>query len=180
MINGLIPRRYAKALFKFAAERGNTEAVYDEMKTVINSFRENSDLCKVLGNPFVSRKDKENLLIEAAGSDVEDDYRRFVSLILDHHREEFAYLMALSYRDIYREVNHISQVKITSAANLSDAELDKIRSIVKKAFPKSLLEFSYDVDPELIGGFVIDVDSVRMDASVSNELEQLRLTLIRS
>lgn len=180
MINGLIPRRYAKALYKFASESGKTSAVYDEMKTVIISFQKNPDLSKVLGNPFVSRADKESLLIEAAGSDVEDDYRRFVKLILDNNREEFAYLMALSYRDIYREEHRISQVRITTASSLQESELEKIRNVVAKAFPESVLEYSYEIDPDLIGGFVVDVDSVRMDASVSNEIEQLRLTLIRS
>ncbi len=58
--------------------------------------------------------------------------------------------------------------------------MKKIRELVKNAFKGSVLEFSESVNPDLIGGFVIDVDSVRMDASVSNELEQLRQTLLRS
>lgn len=180
MVNGLIPRRYAKALYKFALEKGNAAAVYGEMKTVVASFEANPGLQKVLANPFVDRKDKENLLIEAAGNAAGDDYRGFVKLILDLKREQFAYLMALAYRDIYREENHISQVRITTAASLPDKEMDKIKDVVVKAFPKQTLEYSFSVDPQLIGGFVIDVDSVRMDASVSNEIEQLRLTLIRS
>ena len=180
MVNGLIPRRYAKALYKFALEKGNAKAVYDEMKVVIGAFMKNPDLQKVLANPFVSAADKQELLIAAAGENAENDYRGFVKLIIELHREQFAYLMALAYRDIYREANRISQVKITTAANLNDAEMDKIRNVVVKAFPDTTLEFSYEVKPELIGGFVIDVDSLRMDASVSNELEQLRLNLLRS
>lgn len=180
MVNGLIPRRYAKALYKFALEKGNAKAVYEEMKVVINAFQSNPDLQKVLANPFVSDADKQELLIAAAGENAENDYRGFVKLIIGQKREEFAHLMALAYRDIYREANHISQVKITTAAKLDDAEMTKIKNVVVKAFPQSTLEYSYDVKPELIGGFVIDVDSVRMDASVSNELEQLRLNLLRS
>lgn len=180
MVNGLIPRRYAKALYKFALDKGNTTVVYDEMKEVIESFRKNPDLQKVLSNPFVSAADKEKLLVTAAGDRAENDYRGFVKLILELHREEFAHLMALAYRDIYRDANNIRQVRITTATNLEDAEMQKIRSVVEKAFTGSTLEYSYDVDPSIIGGFVIDVDSVRMDASVSNELEQLRLNLLRS
>ncbi len=180
MVNGLIPRRYAKALYKFALDRGNAGAVYDEMKVVIASFESNPDLQKVLANPFVKREDKMNLLIQAAGNGVEDDYRGFVKLILDNNREEFAYLMALAYRDIYREENKISQVKITTAVELEDSEMDKLRNVIVKSFPDRTLEYSYAIEPNLIGGFIIDVDSVRMDASISNEIEQLRLNLIRS
>ena len=48
------------------------------------------------------------------------------------------------------------------------------------AFKGSTFEYEERVNPDLIGGFVIDVDSVRMDSSLSGELEQLRLNLIRS
>lgn len=180
MIDGLIPRRYAKALYKFALENKRTETVYEEMKTVIKSFEENPSLGKVLSNPFVKKEDKEKLLLSAAGSQVEDDYRRFVRLVLDHHREEFAYLMALSYRDIYRTANKISMVKITTAVELPEAEMSKLRALVEKSFPGVTLEYTYNIDPKIIGGFVIDVDSARMDASISNELEQLRQNLLRS
>lgn len=178
MIDGLIPRRYAKALYKFALEKGNTKEVYDEMKSVIDAFRANPDFQKILSNPYVKRGEKEKLLVAAAGKDVEDDYRRFVKLVLDHKREDFAYMMAYSFRDIYREANKISQVKITTAAALPEAEMEKLRALVQKSFPGRTLEFSDAIDESLIGGFVIDVDSARMDASVSNELTQLRQNLI--
>lgn len=179
MIDGLIPRRYAKALYKYAQDTKRTELVYEEMKAVINSFEENPSLQKVLANPFVKNEDKEKLLLSAAGTRLEDDYQRFVKLVLAHHREEFAYLMALSYRDIYRTENKISRVVITTAAELPDAQMKKLRGVVEKAFKGVTLEYTYKVDPDLIGGFVIDVDSARMDASISNELEQLRQNLLR-
>ncbi len=180
MDNGLIPRRYAKALYKFADAHGNTKEVYDEMKDVIDSFVKNPGLQKVLSNPFVSREDKENLLKAAAGKKVENDYLGFIKLILEQHREDYAYRMALAYRDIYREVNKISQVRITTAAALADTELQRIRKMIESAFPDRTLEYNYLVDPSLIGGFIVDVDDSRMDASLSNELEQLRLNLINS
>lgn len=178
MDNGLIPHRYAKALYKFALEHDNAKAVYDEMKVVVASFQANPKLQQVLANPFVSREDKATLLKEAAGAKVENDYLGFIKLILEMNREEFAYRMALAYRDIYRKVNRISQVKITTAVKLSDAEMKKLDDLVAKAFPDSTLETTSAVDPDIIGGFVIDVDDARMDASISNEIEQLRIKLL--
>lgn len=180
MISGLIPHRYAKALYKYALESNTTADVYEEMKTVIESFRTNPSLEKVLSNPFVEKADKEKILLSAAGADPGDDYRRFVRLILDHKREEFAWLMALAYRDIYREANNISQVKITTAVAFKDEEIAKLRALVEKAYKGRTFEYSTVVDPQIIGGFVIDVDSIRMDASISNELEQLRQNLLSS
>lgn len=177
MISGLIPHRYARALYKFAVDTKCTDKVYAEMKQLIASFRANPSLEKVLSNPFVKADDKRKLLLSAAGEKPGEDYKRFVTLILDHRREEFAYLMALAYRDIYRRENNISQVKITTAVKLPDAEIAKLKGVVEHSFPGSKFEYEYSVDPDIIGGFVIDVDSTRMDASISNELEQLRQNL---
>ncbi|MCH5241220.1 MAG: F0F1 ATP synthase subunit delta [Muribaculaceae bacterium] len=177
MDNGLIPRRYAKALYKFALEKGETKRIYDLSKQVIESFRENPDLQKVLSNPFISDADKENLLLSAAG-EKDEIFDQFVKLIISQKRVEFAQAMMLAYRDIYRKENHISQAKITTASKLDESRMKKLRQLVTDAFKDSQLEFSEAVDPSLIGGFVIDVDSVRMDASLSHELEQLRQTLL--
>lgn len=180
MNDGLIPQRYARALYKFALEKGNASQVYEEMKTVVGSFESNPELQKMLANPFVSKEDKAKLLIAAAGANAEEDYKSFVKIILNHRREEFAYAMALDYRRIYRDANKISQVKIVTAGELGEDELAKLDDVVKHAFPDRTLEIVRSVDPSLIGGFVITVDSTKMDASVSNEIEQLRHKLLRS
>lgn len=178
MDNGLIPRRYAKALYKFALEKGETQKIYEISKRVVEAFKANPDLQKVLSNPFVSSEDKENLLLAAAG-EPDPVFKQFVLLIIDQKRVEFANAMMLAFRDIYRKENHISQAKITTAVKLDETRMKKLRELVANAFKDSQLEFTESVDPSLIGGFVIDVDSVRMDASLSNELEQLRQTLLR-
>lgn len=180
MDNGLIPGRYAKALYKLAVEKGNSEEVYEEMKSVVAAFNSTPGLEKVLSNPFVDRAEKAKVLEMAAGDRVEDDYRGFVKLILDNKREEFARSMAIAYCDIYRQAHHIAKVVITTAAPMADEEMDKIRSVVQNAYKDYQLEYETSVDPNLIGGFVIDVAGNRLDSSLSNEIEQLRLNLLRS
>ena len=178
MDNGLIPHRYARALYKFAMEHGTAGVVYEEMKEVISSFQQNPRLSKVLANPFVGNSEKFDLLKAAAGNKVEKDFEGFIKLILDNRREEYALQMALAYRDIYRKANKISQVKIITAVRLPDAEMDKLQNLVRNSFKDTKLEFSEQINPDIIGGFIIDVDDSRMDASISNELEQLRLNLL--
>lgn len=179
MDNGLIPYRYAKALYKFALEHSASEAVYEEMKEIIRSFQNNPRLSKVLANPFVGEQEKAELLKAAAGDKVEDCYLGFIKLILEKRREPYMLQMALAYRDIYRKENKISQVMITTAVRLPEAEMEKLRALVGNSFKDTKLEYSEQVNPDLIGGFVIDVDDSRMDASISNEIEQLRLNLLR-
>lgn len=178
MNDGLIPQRYAKALYKFAIENGKSEVVYEEMKVVVSSFEANPDLLKVLANPYVSKDDKGNLLLAAAGDKREEAYENFVKLILENKRECYAYHCALAYRQIYRNENNISQVEVVTAAKLGDDELNKICNLVQESYKGKTLEFTYTINPDIIGGFIINVDSIRMDASISNEIEQLRLNLL--
>ena len=180
MDNGLIPQRYAKALYKFALEKGDTGHVYELAKSLIETFRENPDLHKVLSNPYVSSADKDKLLTTAAGKHHSDIFSRFINLLIENKRISYIYEIMLAYRDLYRKENRISQARITTAVSLSPQQMEKLRSLVQNAFKDSTLEFSEKVDPNLIGGFIIDVDSLRMDASINNELEQLRQTLLRS
>ena len=178
MNGGLIPRRYAKALYKFALQEGIDTKVYDDMKSVVSAFESNPDLNKVLANPFISDEDKKQLLLSAAGQTPDNAYKGFVRMILENRREMYAYEMALAYRDIYRKANNISRVCVTTAIPMPDDEMNKLMDLVHKSFSGHTLKYSFKVDPDIIGSFVIDVDSVRMDASLSNELEQLRLTLL--
>lgn len=180
MNEGLIPRRYAMALYKLTEDHGNSDEVYEEMKMVAGSFAQNPDMQKLLSNPFVERGEKAKLLVTAAGGDVEHDYRSFVDLILNNERAQYASLMALAYCDIFRRAHHIARVRIITASKLGDDEMKKLRNLVEKAYPGMKLDFSEVVDKNLIGGFIIDVDDQRFDASISNEIEQLRLKLLRS
>ncbi|MBD5226561.1 MAG: F0F1 ATP synthase subunit delta [Bacteroides sp.] len=180
MSNGLIPRRYAKALYKYAEEKGNTETVYTTMKALADAFKTNPDLQKVLANPFVEKEDKEKLLVSAVGPDAPADYVDFVKLLLENKREEFTNLIAIAYCDLYRNLHHIARVTVTSATPLTGEQLDKIRTIIDNAYKGWTVELSTAVDPALIGGFVIDAGNNRLDASLSNELDQLRLNLLRS
>ena len=66
MNDGLIPQRYAKALYKYALEKGTSADIYREMAAVASAFDSEPKLQKVLANPFVTAADKEKLLISAA------------------------------------------------------------------------------------------------------------------
>lgn len=180
MDNGLIARRYAKALYKIAKEHDKIAAVYEEMKAVVQAFADNPTLQRTLSNPYIAASDKLLLMKEAAGNLYEDDFKALVKLVIDKHREEFMYAICLAYCDIYRNENHISRVRIITAKPLPDDRMERIRHLVQKSFPNRTFEYSMEINPELIGGFQVFVDNVKMDASISNELQQLRQNLISS
>lgn len=180
MDKGLIPRRYAKALYEVAADRKDDAAVYGLMQTLAATFAAEPALATTVANPFVSEADKIALLTNAAGAGASTDttYRDFLKLLADNRRLDLAWDIARAYVDLYRSARNIYRVVVESAAPLSDKEKARLEAVVAKHVGKGSMEYDYRINPALIGGFTVTVNSERLDASVANQLKQLRLQLL--
>lgn len=178
MNEGLIPGRYAKALYKYASEQGESDAVYGQMKTLAASYAWSPALKKAVENPFLPFADKEKVLLSASAAEQGGCVAKFIKLVIGHNREEFLRGIALAYQKIYRQVNGIAQVEIVTAAKLGSDKIKKIVETVSKQLEGKTIEQTERVDESLIGGFVVRVDSVVLDASIKNELKKLRLKLL--
>lgn len=179
MDQGLIPRRYAKALYKFAQENGNDAAVYGLMKTLARSCEENPGVMQAVANPFVDSADKVTLVSAAAGAGKDDRcFADFLKLLVDNKRIDLSRDIAIAYMDLYRKANRIYRVEVVTAGKLDAASMARLKELVERHLDGGTMEYSERVDPELIGGFVVNIDNERLDASVSNEFKQLRLKLL--
>lgn len=180
MNEGLIPRRYAKALYKVAVERDDAGRLYDMMNRLTETADAQQSLKTAVANPFVPVADKTGLLSTAAGATSSDKtFSDFLALLAGNRRLSMAIDIARAYESLYRELRGICKVVVTSAAPLSDAEEKRLKKLITDHLNGGEMEYSSHVDPELIGGFTVIIDNERLDASVKNELEQLRLNLLK-
>lgn len=125
------------------------------------------------------RQPRLSLLTTAAGATAKDAvFADFIKLLIVNNRIDAVRGAALAYLDLYRKANNIYLVEITSAAPLSDSEMKRLRQIIESHVGGATVEYHTDIDPDLIGGFVVKIDSERLDASIKNELKQLRLKLL--
>ena len=177
MNDGLIPNRYAKALYKHACEVGEAAEVYGQMKSMAQCFAQVEGLKATIDNPFIAIDDKERLLLKVSGAQKDGSLDKFIFLVDKHSRITMMHAMALAYVKLYREACGISQVEIVTACELPEKQIKEITATVEKYLDGRSLEISTSIDPDLIGGFVVKVDSVILDASVKNELKKLRLKL---
>lgn len=177
MDKGLLPRRYAKALYKFAAEKNETNLVYQAMQNIAAAFESNRELKVTIANPFVSETDKTDLIEAAAGmkNPVLSD---FVKLLSVNNRLDIVRDVAIAYNQLYRQENNIHLVNIISAAPLNESDKKRLTDMIEQHIKGATADFTFDVNPDLIGGFIVKIDNESLDASVRNELKQLRQTLI--
>ncbi len=179
MNEGLIPRRYAKALYKVALERHQDVRMFDLMQNMAQSFDLNHQLQDIVANPFVGQDEKNKLLTTAAGATAQDTtFADFLKLLAENRRVSLVHQIALSYIDLYRRANHIRRVQVVSAAPLDPAVEKRIKDLVTAHLHGDSMDFSSVVNPDLIGGFIVNIDNERLDASLRNELKELRLSLL--
>ena len=169
---GLISVRYARALLKAGIEASVSDRVYSDMLTVLESYAKVPQLKATIDNPMLSRQQKEDLLIAAAGGAPCELTRTFFGLVLKEGRERIMQFIANSFITLYRKHNNLISAKLTTASEIDFKTEDKLRQLVEGR-TNGKVDFQTDVDPEIIGGFVLEYDTYRMDASVKKQLNAI-------
>ena len=166
---GVISVRYARKLIKSSTDAKIEDSVYKDMQILAKSYIDVPELRFTIDNPMLSKDIKENLLVTAAGSNVCELTKTFISLVLKEGREEIMQFMANSYITLYRKQKNVIRGKLITAAAVSDDTEQKMRQMVESN-TNGTVEFETEVEPDIIGGFILEYDTYRMDASVKSKL----------
>lgn len=169
---GVISMRYARALLKSATDSQFEDTVYQEMMTVAKSYVDVPALRQTIDNPMLSKDKKEALLTVAAGDAPCQLTKSFISLVLKEDRENMIQFMANSYVTLYRKQKNVIRGKLTTAARVSAETEQKMRQMVEGK-TNGTVEFETEVNPDIIGGFILEYDTYRMDASVRSKLNNI-------
>ena len=169
---GVISVRYARALLKSATDAKIEDAVYAEMQTLVKSYIEVPQLRFTIDNPMLSKDKKEMLLLTAVGEKPSSLTKTFIQLVLKEDRENVMQFIANSYVTLYRQQKNIIRGRLITAAAVSAATEQKMRQMVKSK-TNGTVEFETEVNPDIIGGFILEYDTYRMDASVKTKLNSI-------
>lgn len=173
---GVISVRYARALLKCSVESKVEDKVYKEMNSLAENYLKVPELRRTIDNPMIARVTKEGLIKAAAGGNVSDVTARLVTLILNEGRENMTQFIANAYLTLYRKQKNITRGKLTTAVTVSPATVQKMQKLVESR-TNGTVEFTTEVDPDIIGGFVLEYDTYRMDTSVKSQLNNILKSL---
>ena len=146
------------------------------MLTLSDSYVKVPELRLTIENPMLPQETKEALLVTAVGDNPTALTKSFIHLVLRNDRENVMQLMANSYITLYRRQKNIIRGKLTTAVPVSSETENKMRAMVESK-AKGAVEFETDVDPDIIGGFILEYDTFRMDASVKSKLNAILTAL---
>ena len=173
---GVISTRYARALLKSAVNEGVDDTVYTDMVTIAKSYIDVPVLRHTIAAPMLAKATKKALLLTAAGDKACRLTAAFIDLVLKEDREDVMLFMANSYVTLYRKQKNVIRGKLTTAATVSADVEEKMRQMVKSQ-TSGTVEFETEVNPDIIGGFILEYDTYRMDASVKSRLNNILNTL---
>ena len=174
MDNGRISVRYARALFQTAQEQGCEAEVYDGLTRFAHNYLlAIAQFNEVLADPIVAQEEKVKLLEMAVGDPLHDTLKQFITFVAEQKREDKMFLIAMKYMEMYREKHNILSTQVTTATELTEESYDKIKAFIKQTFDADA-EMEVHIDPSLIGGFILDIENSRMDASVAGQLNALK------
>ena len=169
--------RYAKATLAFANESNSSQAVNDDMKSLMSLITENLELSEVMENPMLGAERKEAVM-NAIFPNSNKATRKFFSLLAVNNRMELLAPTCDNFLQLYAAQRGEVKAIVTTAIPLtSDLENQVLQTVKKLTDKKAILENK--IDSSIIGGYILKIDDKQFDASVSNQLKAIKILLTK-
>ena len=179
MNSGPIAHRYAKALLKYIQETGAGEKVYSQACVLALRIQEIPALAEALQNhQGLSFERKIKLMEAAVGTTLENEILRFVALVYAQKRMNYLLRMFYSFIEQYRQANSIKVGRLVTACPVLDLK-ERLQTVLSERYGATVL-LEEELNPDIIGGFVFELDGYRMDASVEGQLAKIRRQLVQN
>ena len=169
---------YARSLFEVAQEQGSLDRVHDELGEFTDALNESQELRVFFFSPYFSSQEKKDGIAKLI-DDADESFLRFLQLLAERHRMPVIFRIRRRFDELWREENKLLPVTVTSAVELDSELVEGIGSRIEEQTGRRV-ELSSRVNPDLLGGIVLQVGNMVLDASVRNRLEQLRKTVARA
>lgn len=172
-----VANRYAKSLLDLAIEQDKLERVREDVET----FREvtkNRDFKLFLKNPMIQQVKKSEIVHKLFKDKYDELTMAFLVILIKKGREVLLPEIADQFIELYKKIKHISTVKLTTAVEISPEAIEKIRKkLAESAMIERNIEIVTQVNPELIGGFILEFEDWVYDAGIAHKLELFRREL---
>lgn len=180
MQNPRLAARYAKSLLDLAVEQNQLDATLADVKMLDAVSKQSRDFVNMLRSPVINPDKKQAVMTALFGDKLSPLTKAFVTLVVNKGREANLPEVVTAFIGQYKEMKNIRTVKLTTAAPVNDAVKQKILSNTVSSLGNSQVELVESVDPELIGGFVLEMEDKLFDASIRRDLNDVRAQFLKN
>jgi ATP synthase, F1 delta subunit len=173
-----VAHAYASALFDVAKERGRLDAVRDQLGQFADAVDGNRDLQVFFFSPYFSSTEKSDGARRALpGAD--PAFVNFLDLVIEKQRMTEIFRIRRQFEELWKHENRRIDVTVTSAVELDPAVVSKIGEEIERQTGQKV-DLASRVDAEILGGVVLQVGNMVLDASIRNRLEKLRKSVAQA
>jgi F-type H+-transporting ATPase subunit delta len=169
---------YARALFEVAKEHDVLDRVHDELGQFADVLAENHDLQVFLFSPYFTSEEKKEGVARIV-TDADERLVNFLQLLAERHRMPVLPRIRRDLDARWAEENKLLPVTVTSAVELDEELVREIGARIEDQTGRRV-ELSANVDPDVLGGLIVRVGNMVLDASIRNRLESLRKQVARA
>ncbi len=163
---------YARALFEVAKEHDVLDRVHDELGEFADALSEDRTLQVFRFSPYFSSEEKREG-VKKIVSDADERFVNFLELLAERHRMPVLFRIKREFDGRWADEHQLLPVTVTSAVELDEGLADEIGKRIQDETGRTV-ELSSTVDPEVLGGLMVRVGNMVLDATVRNRLERLR------
>lgn len=168
---------YARSVFEVAKEGDKLDTVREQLGQLADALGESRDLQVFFFSPYFSTDEKREGL-EKVLSDADEIVANFAALLVEKHRMPALFRIRQRFEALWQEENKVLPVQITSAVELDESTVSSIGDRIGEKTGRKI-ELRSSVDPDILGGLVLQVGNNVLDASIRNRLENLRKQVAR-
>jgi ATP synthase F1 delta subunit len=169
---------YARSLFEVAMEQNQLDEIHDELGEFSDVLSKNRKLQLFFFSPYFSSEEKKDGVAKVIEGGNEY-FVRFLELLAEKHRLPVLFRIRREFDALWAKEQKLLEVSVTSAVKLDEETVTGIGKKIEEQ-TGNRVELASHVDPDLIGGLVIRVGNLVLDASVRNRLERLRRQVARA
>lgn len=171
-------RVYAEALFEVGRDKGKLDSLQQQLGQFADAVDGNRELQVFFFSPYLSSAEKQEG-IERAITGAEPELVNFLELLVDKQRMTEIFRIRREFEELWKQENRRIDVTVTSAVELDPAVVEKIGQEVERQTGEKV-ELSSRVDDGILGGIVLQVGNMVLDASIHSRLEKLRKSVAQA
>ena len=168
---------YAQALLSIAQSKDSVDALSQVVADLLNLMKESDELTAFLASPIADNNAKKAVLNQILGDEANPQLKNFLMLLVDRGRIYLVEPIFQQFQAKVREINQTVLAEVVSAVELSDEQKETVRQKVQRMTEAKSIELASRIDPDLIGGVVIQIGSQVLDASIRGQLRRIGLQL---
>ncbi len=169
-----ICKEYAVALFELAGEKGGRGELMDALSFIEGIFDVTPGLSGFLRSPAIPLSRRTDTVKEAFGDSVPETAVNFLCLLCEKGQTDLFRVAVGEYAKLYEESVRRSRAVVTSAVELTDAEKERLAEALTKKSGTDRVDVEYVIDPDIIGGIIVETGGEVMDGSVRGRLNSIK------